>query len=397
MKRIKKIDYKARVKLSYDPDDVNIRLQHFRISELVTMIDKNTLDILNEDFDFMDELVDSNNDQGSGLKQINMFSDEDLDIIGDDDLQRNSGLWNNVQKSQFIESLMIKLPVPIFYFDGSIKPWRVVDGLQRLHTIVGFIKGNFKLSGLEYLKDECDDKFFKNTPGYLRARILDAAIIAYVINPGTPPDVKYNIFKRINTGGLKLTGQEIRNAFFRGKPANFIKKVASDPIFLQATNNKVSSRRMIDREYVNRFIAFQVFDYADYNGKMDLFLSEAMMDLYERSETEFDELYSSFKNSMHRSYEIFDEFAFYRPKQDGSWSKQPNKALFDTLSWNLNELSEKNYLRILNRKNDFKQQYFRFMNNNQAMNRSIDNSTGSKTSVISRFDLMNTFLTEFTK
>lgn len=398
MERIKKIDYKTRVTLSYDPDDVNIRLQHFRISELVTMIDKNNLDILDEDFDFLYKRdLGDNIGQTSVQHQINMFSDEDIDIVGDDDLQRNSGLWNTVQKSQFIESLMIKLPVPIFYFDGSIKPWRVVDGLQRLHTIVGFIKGNFRLTGLEYLKDECDNKHFKNTPGYLRARILDAAIIAYVINPGTPPDVKYNIFKRINTGGLKLTGQEIRNAFFRGKPANFIKKAATDAIFKQATNYKVSSRRMIDREYVNRFIAFQIFDYTDYNGKMDLFLSEAMMDLYERSEAEFEALYSSFTNSMKRSYEIFDEFAFYRPKQDGSWSRQPNKALFDSLSWNLNEISENNYYKILNKKNDFKQQYFRFMNNTDAMIRSINDSTGSKTSVISRFNLMNNFITEFTK
>lgn len=391
MKRLEKIDYKSRFKLTYDPDDVNIRLQHFRVSDLIQMINKKS--ILKEDFFLLDEIEKEFNDN----RQPNLFEDEYIDVLGDDGLQRNSELWNSTQKSQFIESLMIKLPIPLFYFDGSEKPWRIIDGLQRLHTIVSFVENKFKLTGLEYLHNECDDDSFTTLPGYLRARVMDAEIIAYVINPGTPPDVKYNIFKRINTGGLKLNSQEIRNSFFRGTPANFTKSLANEPIFKAATNNKVTFRRMADREYANRFIAFQVFDYNDFNGKMDTFLSEAMMDLYDRDDTEFLNIHTSFKKSLQRAHELFDGYAFYRPKPNGDWGRQPNKALFDTFSWNLNELPDYQFDQLINNKEEFKKEYFLFMNQNEAMYKSINDTTGSKTAVLNRFNLLKNFLTEFNR
>ena len=350
MNELKKINYKT--KLSYDPDDVNIRLQHFRIFELIAMVRNESLS--KDDFKLLDEIKNYKNEKKS-RQQYLFDGDESIDLQGDDGLQRNVALWTNSQKSQFIESLMIKLPVPLFYFDGSKKPWRIIDGLQRLYTILNFIEGGFKLAGLEYLEQECDGKYFKDVPGYLRSRILDAEIIAYVVNPGTPADVKYNIFKRINTGGLKLTGQEIRNAFFRGKPAEFTKELALEEIFKKATNNKVTPRRMTDREFVNRFIAFQIFDYRDYNGKMDVFLSEAMMELFHRTDSDFQELHYSFKKSLERGFRLLDKFIFYRPKPNGEWGKLPNKAIFDTMTWNLNELSENEFSRLLNKKKDFKE------------------------------------------
>lgn len=395
MQRLEKINYKERIKLSYDPDDVNIRLQHFRVFELVSMIEHEA--ILKDSFNLFDEkksLKKPWKHKQGDLFEAKQEGKDYIELLGDDGMQRNLDLWNRSQQSQFIESLMIKLPVPLFYFDGSRKPWAIIDGLQRLYTIMTFIKCEFKLSGLEYLGKECDAKTFEEIPGYLQSRILDAEVIAYVINPGTPPDVKYNIFKRINTGGLKLTGQEIRNAFFRGKPAEFTKELANKDIFRQATNGKLTSRRMIDREFANRFIAFQVFDYKDYNGKMDVFLSEAMMDLFYRSDVELIQIKHLFEISLQRSYDLFEEHAFYRPKTYDEWGKLPNKALFDTLSWNLSQLSETRFSNIFNRKKEFKKRYTDFMNS-QQMFKAIDNTTSSKTSVINRFSMLNDFLNDF--
>jgi hypothetical protein len=380
-------------KLSYDPDDVNIRLQHFRVFEVISMIKSRA--ISEEDFDLLLEIKSS-----KSKKMRDLFEDDGdnfIDVQGDDGLQRNTALWNNLQMSQFIESLMIKLPVPLFYFDGSRRPWRIIDGLQRLFTILNYIEGKFKLSGLEYLELECSGKYFNEIPGYLRSRILDAEIIGYVINPGTPPDVKYNIFKRINTGGLKLNGQEIRNAFFRGEPANFTKKLASSEIFKKATNGKISSRRMNDREFANRFIAFQVFGYEEYNGKMDVFLSEAMMSLFAYSPSDFKKLSDSFKLSITRAYQLLGGFAFYRPKGNDEWGKLPNKALFDTFSWNLNEITESEFQKLLSRKIRFKREYIRFMNSDAIMYKSIDHTTSSKPSVVNRFNRLNFFLKDFLK
>lgn len=367
---IRKSNYKKKAELPYNPDDVNIRLQHLRTSELIDMIHG---------------------------KRI--FEDTWIDIWGEDDLQRNKDLWSNEQKSLFIESLMIKLPIPLFYFDGGQKPWRVIDGLQRLHTIMSFVdsdsKSNFKLTGLEYLVDECNGKFFHEIPGYLQSRILDAELEAYVINPGTPPEVKYNIFKRINTGGLKLKGQEIRNAFCRGIPAEFTKKLATTPAFLKVSNGKVSPRRMDDREYATRFIAFKIFNYTEYMSKMDIFLTETMMELYDRDKSERFELENSFTKSCNRIYNSLGQFALYRINREGTIGRQPNRALFDTLSWNFSELSEQDYNKIVTRKKLFQNEYKKQMVEDELLYKAIADTTGSKTAVRNRFERMNYFLKEF--
>lgn len=384
IRKINRSDFKYKKELSFDPDDVNVRLQNFRVSELLKLIDP----------DIFKELKDENL-----YKEDKGFNDYDveLDIDNEDYFQRMPDLWNTERKSLFIESLMIKMPIPMFYLDGTQKPWRVIDGLQRLNTIVGFINNEYALKSLEYLNKECDGLYFneKRFPGYLRDRILNAELTAYVINPGTPEDVKYNIFQRINTGGLRLNGQEIRNAIFKGKPVQFTKDLASEKSFIEATNAKVTPRRMMDREYANRFIAFQVFNYEDYSGKMDLFLSEALYDLYQRSENDLTEIRSLFKLSMHRATKIFGGYGFYRPKNNGEWGRQPNKAVFDTLSWNLVELSDNQFAKILNHRDRFIKEYSSYMNNEEAMFKSVNDTTGSKTAVTNRFKLLNEFLKSF--
>jgi hypothetical protein len=388
IRKIDRSDFKYKKELSFDPDDVNVRLQNFRVSELLKLIDPDVFNELKDETLYKKDLTET---------ESLTDNDVELDIDNEDYFQRMPDLWNPVQKSRFIESLMIKLPIPMLYLDGTQKPWRVIDGLQRLNTIVGFINNEFRLKSLEYLDKECDGLSFSDNkfPGYLRDRILNAELTAYVINPGTPEDVKYNIFQRINTGGLRLNGQEIRNAIFKGKPVEFTKTLAGEDIFIKATNGRVTPRRMMDREYANRFIAFQVFNYEDYSGKMDLFLSEALYDLYQRSENDLNEIKNLFKVSMHRAYEIFGGYAFYRPKLNNQWGRQPNKAVYDTLSWNLIELDENNISRIINHRNRFNQEYSRFMNEDEAMYKAVNDTTGSKTAVFNRFQLLNQFLKSF--
>ncbi len=388
MRKIDRSDFKYRKELSFDPDDVNVRLQNFRVSELLKLIDPEVFNELKDENLYRTDLSDNES-----------FIDEntELDIESEDELQRKTDLWNPVQKSLFIESLMIRLPIPMLYLDGTQKPWRVIDGLQRLNTILSFVNNEFELKSLEYLGKQCNGLAFNDTrfPGYLKDRILNADLTAYVISPGTPEDVKYNIFQRINTGGLKLNGQEIRNAIFKGKPVQFTKDLAAEEVFKRATNNKVAPRRMMDREYANRFIAFQVFDYDDYSGKMDLFLSEALYDINSRTEDELNEIREAFRVSMDRAFEIFEGYAFYRPKSDKEWGRQPNKAVFDTLSWNLAELSDHEFSKIETHKSYFKKKYIEFMIKNESMFKAVNDTTGSKTAVRNRFRLLNQFFKSY--
>ena len=384
--RYRKLPEVLKETLSYNPDDVNIRLQHFRVYEIIEMIKGQRMAYDDEDLKLISDRPKKSSNQ--------------LDIWGEDDLQRNNNLWAKPVKSKFIESLMIRLPIPALYFDGSQKPWRIIDGLQRIYTIISFIDEShpdkFSLSGLDFLSEECYGKFFPNIPGYLRARILNAELIAYVINPGSPSEVKYNIFKRINTGGLKLNAQEIRNAFCKGIPADFTKLLAAEEMFKKVTAGKVTGRRMIDREYVTRFIAFQLYDYKEYNSNLDLFLTFAMKELEKMKQSERDELHQIFKLTLDRIYAIFKEKCMYRLTREGELTKNANKALFDALAWNFSKLSVGEFKELSLNKTLFVADYQEEFRKNVELQKSINDTTGKKSSVINRFEKLNEFILTYT-
>jgi hypothetical protein len=326
-----------------------------------------------------------------------MIENGDLEIYEENDLQRLAGIWDEKRKSLLIESLMISLPLPMFYLDGSDRPWRIIDGLQRLTTLFQYIspKSNdpFELKHLEYLKEEFNKYPFIDLPLNMKRRILEAPIEAYVINPGTPPAVKYNIFQRINTRGLPLTGQEVRNAVYRGIPSDFTKGLALFPEFKKATNNKVSVKRMVDREYVSRFIAFQLYK-DQYIADIDEFLRLAMQSLYDANSYELQDLEERFKLSMTRNYELLGPYAFFRIDKNGKPGRGPNKALYDTLSWNMIAIEEIQFEKLMKNKDNFRKQFIKLQNDNLDFFKAINDTTSSKTNVKNRFEILQSFIQE---
>jgi Protein of unknown function DUF262 len=270
---------------------------------------------------------------------LDMIEDTELDISPEFQRRR---VWKPLQKSRLIESLLLRIPLPTFYFssddDGLLQ---VVDGIQRLSTIFEFVRGeSFPLQHLEYLKSELENKTFKDIDKTLWARrIHNTQISVNVIDPQTPNHVKFDIFKRINTGGTPLNAQEIRHCMSRKRSREFLRILSESKAFNEATGYSLYNHvRMVDRELPLRFCAFQALDdiseYANYKS-MDDFLTEATrnLDNDERTSDDFlSYLNQSFRTAMSNAKLIFGQHAFRKWPNDSNYLLPINRALFESWS-----------------------------------------------------------------
>ena len=276
------------------------------------------------------------------LRQIlDMIDEGDLELAPD--FQRLK-VWTIFQKSRLIESILLRIPLPAFYFSSDpAGKLQVVDGLQRLSTIHDFVRGGksgkdfFKLDGLEYLQDQIGQKDFKeiNSPLWTR-RLNNTQFIANVIDPQTPYRVKFDIFKRLNTGGSPLNAQEIRHCLSRPQSRDLLKRLAGNNSFRKATGGALSdSVRMVDREVVLRFCAFGFLpglaDYAK-SGSMDEFLNRATQLIDQTPIGQLEAIETAFVISMDNAHLLFDRHAFRKWHIKNDRILPFNRALFDVWS-----------------------------------------------------------------
>jgi predicted ATPase len=244
---------------------------------------------------------------------------DEIDLLPD--FQRAMNLWDDTTKSRLIESLIMGLPLPSFYFAAQTKKQDngktkeillVVDGLQRLCSIKDFvIDQKLSLQGLEFLGDEYQGLTFDGLSREDKRKISGAKVTYYSIDKSTPEHIKFIIFKRVNTGGLVLTTQEMRHALNQGVPAKFIGQLAESTAFKKATAKKSKTDRMQDKEFVNRFIAFYLSNPdTHYHGDIDSFLNDGMKKLKSKTAEQLDAIETSFIQSMATAYKIFGKHTF---------------------------------------------------------------------------------------
>lgn len=299
------------------------------------------------------------------------------------DFQRRARLWPLFRRSQLIESLLLKIPLPVFYVAADQSDhWAVVDGLQRITTIVDYIHGDFALSGLEYLSS-LENCFYSDLDRAMKRRIEETELVINIIQPGTPDEVMMNIFKRINTGGIALNGQEIRNAIHKGPAREFLRMLSTCSEFLLATNGSVNDTRMGAQELALRFIAFFRMNSQSKPKNLDGLLNSTMklinsIDDFERLELEVD-----FKRGMSLAHEVFGTDAFRKPSET---KKNPiNKALFETWGVNLAALRETDIGRLLKNKDLLLDNYFSLYSEDKIFVDAITTSTGHNAKIVKRF------------
>lgn len=312
-------------------------------------------------------------------------------------------VWDDTRKCQLIESLLLKIPIPMFYVSAAPDDgWTVVDGLQRLSAIRDFVLGKeylqtqkadkrghgFKLEGLEFCGKLLNGHDMAELPTLYSNRIMETEFTFTIINPGTPEDVKRNIFKRINTGGIQLSPQEIRNALYGGECSILLNELTEKRCFKDATGWSVKSLRMEDKELVLRFVAFLLRDYTkfDKSVNVDTWLGDTMMiynalpgldnrdmkklvkegniTLSDVTVLTKDEIIASFEKAMKRGKELFGSHAF-RKSLPNNRRTPINKSLFETWGVLLSKLTEQEFTHLLGNKDQMLSEYEHYLYSNE--------------------------------
>lgn len=208
--------------------------------------------------------------------------------------------------SRLIESLLLDIPVPPIYFakmpDGKME---VIDGQQRLTTLVKFLRGEFALQKLQRMSS-LNGKKFADLSAPHQTKIEDAQIRSVTIDAGNNPGLRYEVFERLNRGSMALNEQEIRNCVYRGDFCDLLAKLEKDPDWRKVRGTDKPEPRFAEREMILRFFAFSNrIDF--YKGALKRFLSDYMeKHAPKNGETErLEEQTEQFRGAMKNVYTVF--------------------------------------------------------------------------------------------
>ena len=317
-------------------------------------------------------------------------------LIIQPDFQRHF-VWDTTKSSKLIESVLLEIPLPMFYLseedDGNI---HVIDGQQRLTSFFSYIDGilpdsdkEFKLSGLKVLT-ELNRKAYSNLDKNHQEKIIDFKIRTITFQKESDQDLKFEIFERLNTGSVSLNDQELRNCIFRGNYNSILTELSQDPEFMKLIGLKKPAKRMQDIELVLRFAAFYHSTHLKYKSPMRKFLNNDMEQYRNISEKDAEELKKVFKIAVKNILSIFGGHSFKRYyKGDlnnpiGRWeAKKINHSLYDILMYTM-ATEDRN--KIYQNLDSVREALIYLMTEDQDFIDSIEKSTSSIQAVTTRFD-----------
>lgn len=265
--------------------------------------------------------------------------------------------WDIERQSKLIESFIINIPVPpIFLYEKAYNSYEVMDGQQRITAISDFYNNRFALRGLD-LWPELNGLTYLELPNKIRAGLDRRSISSIVLLKESAPDeedaifLRQLVFERLNTGGVKLERQEIRNSLSHGPFNEMLYRLAQGDLFRhiwglpkyepeELTDHKRSIYKqaffttMEDIEVVLRFFALRHMRHFKYGiqGFLDLYMirSKAF------GEDDIAYLENLFESTLDCAYAIYGDHAF-KTFESGKWSTKPIKGLYDAIMVPLSE------------------------------------------------------------
>jgi hypothetical protein len=261
------------------------------------------------------------------------------DLVLDPIFQRRQ-VWDDVRSSRLIESVLLEVPLPVFYLaEGSDNTEEVIDGQQRLRAFFRFLDNEYTLRGLKALPHLNEKKFRAlDKPNQKLAR--DSSIRTIIFKKESDDNLRFEIFERLNTGAVPLNRQELRNCVYRGPYNKLLIELSADPDYMSLMGLTTPEKRMKDVEYVLRFAAFYHATYLKYRPPMARFLNDDMRTYQHASRKQQDQLRVAFKDSVTLVRSLLGRNAFKRfyrgdgDSPDGRWEpKKFNASLYDIMMY----------------------------------------------------------------
>lgn len=259
--------------------------------------------------------------------------------------------WTHEAQSLLIESFLLNVPVPPVYLaEDDFGTYSVIDGKQRITAISQFMRNKFKLKGLEEFPS-LEGFNFNELPRELRNALSIRPYIRVVtLLKQTSPELKYEVFTRLNSGGEPLLAQEIRNALYRGKLNDAIINASGSPFLSQQlkikTKKETAYTTMQDVELVLRFLTLES-TWGEFSGDMRRSMDKFMDDNSKISAAKRNQVVDKFKISLDRCEAIWGVDSFKRPSVNSDTRDQFLSGLYDAQMIAVSKLSDAKYKKIM--------------------------------------------------
>lgn len=294
------------------------------------------------DDDYSDDSLFNISSWGADLSFRELISMYEEDELVKPELQRKY-VWDKVEASRFIESILLGLPVPSVFLAQSGSQKLIVDGYQRIMTVYDYMRGIFstdkkvfRLSNSEKINARWRNKAFSELSTDDQRKIKSTTIHAIIFEQKKPENdgtSLYQVFERINTSGRTLTPQEIRNCVYQGSFNTMLFEINENKTWRELFGTEEADSRMRDLEYILRFFTMKTGDILDTESKQ-ISLKKALNDFMkthkEDSPADIQRFKDEFDTTVQLVYDHIGKDAF-RNYTRGKFSKKFHPAIFDAI------------------------------------------------------------------
>lgn len=277
-------------------------------------------------------------------------------------------VWSDTLASRLVESVLLNVPVPPCYLsENDDNELDVIDGQQRIYSLYRFVENQFTLKGLEALPEFENRRFFE-LPSKEQRKIRTHTLRCVVITNESHPEIKFDVFERLNTSTMPLNAQELRNCVSRGALNDLLAELSFDEKWLMIRGRKSPDRRLADEEMILRFFSFQIQDRVDYKTPLKTWLNDAAKAGRKLSDRRIEDLRKTWSNAIDASLTWFTPSTCFR-RPGGT---AINRALFDLTMYTASKVD----LEKASRKKDaFNRAYSEILSNEEfqdLIGRSVD-------------------------